>query len=134
MLLQRLALRAAVVCVLLSASPPARAFEGKVSFYGAEHGQARRKTACGEWFKPGGMTAAHWTLPCNTRLRVTDLATGRSVDVRVNDRGPRPDLHRALDLAEGPADRLGIRSRGVVLARIAVLGPGLGRLHLAERR
>ncbi len=137
MLLQRLALRAAVVCALLSAPSHARAFEGRVSFYGSEHGQARRNVACpgvGR-FNPAGMTAAHWTLPCGSRVRVLDLATGRSVDVIVTDRGPHPRLRRALDLAQGAAARLGILRRGVIRARLTVLGAGaLGRLHLASAR
>lgn len=59
MLLQRLALRAAVACALLSAIPPAHAFTGRVSWYGAEHGQAHRPTACGERFRPDAVLAAH---------------------------------------------------------------------------
>lgn len=140
MLLQRLALRAALACALL-APISARAFEGRVSWYGTEHGQTRNAVACSRRavgplagrFRPDGMTAAHWTLPCGTRVRVTDLATGRGVEVTVNDRGPHPRLRRALDLSRGAARRLGILSRGVIRARLTVLGPGLGRLHLAAR-
>lgn len=128
MILQRLALRAAVACALWSASPPAHAFEGKVSFYGAENGQARRHTACRVRFRPGAMTAAHPSLPCWTRVRVTDLATGRSVDVTVNDRGPAGWTGRVLDLAEGAADVLGMRRRGVIRARVEVLGRGPERI------
>jgi rare lipoprotein A len=140
MLLQRLALRAACVCALLSASPPAHAWEGRVSWYGSEHGQTKNDVACQRRsvgplagrFRPDGMTAAHWTLPCGTVVRVTDLATGRSVDVTVNDRGPHPRLHRTLDLARGAAQRLGIIPRGVIRARLIVLRtPGAGRLRVA---
>lgn len=127
--LQRTALRAALLCAL-SAPAPALAWEGKVSFYGSESGHL---TANGETFRPGGMTCAHWTLNFGTRLKVTDLATGRSVICRVNDRGPNPRLHRTVDLARGAARRLGILGRGVIRARIAILtAPGLGRLRLAE--
>lgn len=142
MLLQRHALRAALACALL-APVSAQAFEGRVSWYGAGHGQTKNAVACGRravgrlagLFRPDGMTAAHWTLPCGTRVRVTDLATGRNVEVTVNDRGPHPRLRRALDLSRGAARRLGILSRGVIRARLTVLGPGLGlgRLHLAAR-
>lgn len=143
MLLQRLALRAACACALLLASPPVRAWEGRVSWYGSEHGQARNAVACSRRtvghlagrFDPAGMTAAHWTLPCGTRVRVTDLATGHSVEVTVTDRGPHPRLHRALDLARGAAERLGIVGRGVIRARLTILStPGAGRLRLAEFR
>lgn len=141
MLLQRLALRAAVACALLLAPVHAHAWEGRVSWYGSEHGQTKNDVACSRRrvghlagrFRPEGMTAAHWTLPCGTRVRVTDLATGRSVDVTVNDRGPHPRLHRTLDLAEGAARRLGIIPRGVIRARLAILSaPGAAQVHLAR--
>ena len=141
MLLQRLALRAAVACALWFASSPAHAWEGRVSWYGSEHGQTRNAVACsyrtvGDLagpFKPGGMTAAHWTLPCGSRVRVTDLASGRSVNVTVTDRGPHPRLHRTLDLARGAAERLGIIHRGVIHARLSLLpGRATGRLHVAR--
>lgn len=61
----------------------AMAQEGGASFY--VHG---KRTANGERFNPRGMTAAHRSLPFNTRVRVTDKATGRSIVVRINDRGP----------------------------------------------
>lgn len=142
MLLQRLALRAALLCALV-APVPARAWEGRVSWYGSEHGQAARDVACGRRrvgalagrFNPAGMTAAHWTLSCGTRVRVTDLKTGRSVEVTVTDRGPHPRLHRTLDLAQGAAEQLGIIARGVIRARLAILRtPGTGRLRLAGIR
>ena len=119
MILQRLALRAALACVLLASVPAHADTIGRASFYGTESGT---RTANGERFNPGGMTAAHWTLPFGTRVRVTDVATGRSVVVRINDRGPHPRLHRAIDLAHGAARALGITSRGVVTVRLAVLG------------
>ena len=132
MLLQRLALRAAVACALLLAPAYAHAVEGRVSWYGSEYGQAKNNVACSRRtvgdlagvFRPQGMTAAHWTLPCGTRVRVTDLATGRSVEVTVNDRGPHPRLHRALDLAQGAAERLGIIHRGIIRARLDILPRG----------
>lgn len=63
---------------------------------------------------------------------MTDPTMGRSLDVAVRDRGPNPRLHRALDLSRGAARRLGILRRGVIRARLTVLGPGFGRLRLAE--
>jgi rare lipoprotein A len=142
MLLQRLALRAAVACALLLAPVHARAWEGRVSWYGTEHGQAKNDVACSRRkvgdlagrFRPEGMTAAHWTLPCGTRVRVTDLATDHSVEVTVNDRGPHPRLHRTLDLAQGAAEALGIIQRGVIRARLAIIGaPRPGHLSVAAR-
>ncbi|MGU3387305.1 septal ring lytic transglycosylase RlpA family protein [Methylobacterium sp. D53M] len=143
MILQRLALRAAIACALLLVPGHAQAWEGRVSWYGSEHGQTKNDVACGRQkvghlagrFRPEGMTAAHWTLPCGTRVRVTDIATGRSVEVTVNDRGPHPRLRRTLDLARGAAERLGIIGRGVIHARLAIIGhPVAGRLQFAASR
>lgn len=60
--------------------------EGQASYYGRE--LEGNRTASGERFAAEGFTAAHRTLPLGTRLRVTNLANGRSVIVRINDRGP----------------------------------------------
>jgi hypothetical protein len=87
------------------------------AIYGAAH--AGNRTASGERFDPDGMTAAHRSLPFGTRLRVTDPSTGRSVIVRVNDRGP---FHksRILDLSEAAARELGIVRRGRAVVEIAL--------------
>lgn len=118
MILQRLALRAAVACALLASTPACADGVGRASFYGYESG---RVTANGELFDPLGMTAAHWTMPFGARVRVTDVATGRSVVVRINDRGPHPRLHRLIDLSLGAARVLGITGRGVVAVRLTRL-------------
>lgn len=76
-----------------------------------------RRTASGERFDAGAMTAAHRTLPFGARVRVTDLATGRSVVVRINDRGPYI-RGRIIDLSAGAARRLGMGG----LARVRVEG------------
>jgi hypothetical protein len=68
----------------------------------------------------GGLTAAHKTLPFGTRVRVTDSKTGRSVTVRINDRGPF-NKGRVLDLSTSAAKALGITERGVVMVRADVL-------------
>jgi peptidoglycan lytic transglycosylase len=60
--------------------------QGEASYYG--HELAGNRTASGERFNPNALTAAHRSLPLGTRLRVTNVANGRSVIVRVNDRGP----------------------------------------------
>lgn len=90
---------------------------GMASYYGDAH--AGNRTASGERFNPSDMTAAHRTLPFGTKLRVTDPSTGRSVIVRVNDRGP---FHksRILDLSEAAARELGIVRRGRALVEIAL--------------
>jgi rare lipoprotein A len=89
--------------------------EGMASFYGkAHHG---KQTANGERFDMHAMTCAHRTARFGTRLRVTDLATGRSVVVRVNDRGPYAH-GRIVDLSYGAAKALGIVDRGVARVRV----------------
>jgi len=99
------------------AVPPARSLSGRISWYGPGfHG---RRTASGERFDRNEMTAAHKSLPFGTLVRVTDLATGRSVLVRVNDRGPYAH-GRILDLSEKAAHRLGIKGRGTASTRAEV--------------
>jgi len=78
------------------------------SYYGKGfHG---RKTANGEIFNKNGLTAAHKTLPFNTRLKITH--NGKSVIVRINDRGPFIK-GRSLDLSEGAAKQIGMFRKGV---------------------
>ena len=94
-------------------------FRGIASFYGYDF--SGNKTASGERFNPEGMTAAHRTLPFGTRVRVTNPRNGRSVIVRINDRGPFI-RGRVIDLSYGAARVLGIISRGIAPVRIQVLG------------
>jgi rare lipoprotein A len=77
--------------------------EGIASWYGAESG---RRTANDEPFPTGEATAAHRSLPFGSHVRVTDMATGRSVVVRVNDRGPFVP-GRIMDLSPAAARALG---------------------------
>lgn len=82
---------------------------GLASWYGP--GFQGRRTASGEQFNSREMTAAHRFLPFGTRLRVVNETNGRSVVVRVNDRGPFAH-RRIIDLAAGPAQALGLTSTG----------------------
>jgi len=91
---------------------------GFATWYGGH--RAWHRTASGERFEPANMTAAHRNLPLGTVVRVTDLATGRSVVVRVNDREP-PHGRRCIDLSEGAATALGIHHRGVAHVTITAL-------------
>ena len=91
------------------------------SFITASYYDSGYRTASGERFNPNGFTAAHRTLPFGTRLQVTNPRTGRSVVVRINDRGPFV-RGRSLDLARGAAFAIGMRGTGAV--RIALLGRG----------
>ena len=87
----------------------------RASFYSTGH-----RTASGERFNPNGYTAASRTLPFGTRLHVTNPTTGRSVIVRVNDRGPFV-RGRDLDLARGAAAALGILRQGTANLKVARL-------------
>lgn len=77
-------------------------------------------TANGERFEPDGLTAAHKTWAFNTRVRVTNTANGKSVTVRINDRGPFVD-GRCLDLARGAFVTIASIGAGVINARYEVL-------------
>ena len=92
--------------------------EGVVSWYGAQFHD--RKTASGERFDSGAFTMAHPKLPFGTMVRVTNLRNGRSVVVRVNDRGPFVGK-RIADLSQAAASEIGMMRRGVARARIEVL-------------
>jgi rare lipoprotein A (peptidoglycan hydrolase) len=92
---------------------------GMASYYGGRfHG---RRTASGARFDSSGMTAAHRSLPFGTRVRVTHVGSGRSVVVRINDRGPFVG-GRVIDLSSGAAGVLGMHGQGVARVRVSVLG------------
>jgi rare lipoprotein A len=89
--------------------------QGLASFY--TEGQ---QTASGERFDTHALTAAHPTLPFGTKLRVTNVATGRSVTVRVNDRGPYVP-GRVVDVSYSAANALGMVGRGTAKVRLDVV-------------
>lgn len=91
---------------------------GTASFYGAQF--AGRATASGVPFDPNAMTAAHRTLPFGTELEVTRIATGKSIVVKVNDRGPYAD-GRILDLSRAAAQRLGFVDEGVARVELRIV-------------
>lgn len=109
---------AAVAALAMLAGAPqaeAAAQTGKASYYKSGH-----RTASGERFDPHGYTAAHRTLPFGTRVLVTNLDTGISVIVRVNDRGPFIKS-RIIDVSYGAAKVLGITRTGVAKVKIVPL-------------
>jgi rare lipoprotein A len=122
-------MRAKILAALIfcAAVAPARAeslsaaHTAVASFYGYESGP---RTASGERFDPNAMTAAHRTLPFGTLVRVT--YQGRSVVVRINDRGPfvrkGGQFTRDIDLSEGAARRIGLPGVGPVT--MEVIGSG----------
>lgn len=78
---------------------------GNASYYGRAF--KGRRTASGERFNPQHLTAAHRSLPLGTTARVTNLETGKSVTVEINDRGPHK-RSRSIDLSRAAADRIGL--------------------------
>lgn len=92
---------------------------GRASWYGPGfHG---KRTANGERFNQNAMTAAHRTLPFGTKVKVTNLHNGRSVVVRINDRGPF-SRGRVIDLSKAAASVIGLFQSGTAPVRIQVLG------------
>jgi rare lipoprotein A len=120
-----LVLAACVPAPEVAAQPDAqmaRRQVGLASYYGPGfHGE---ETASGEIFDQRNMTAAHRTLPLGTVVRVTNLENGRSVVVRINDRGPYGRNFRKgtiIDLSKGAARRLRFIEDGLVRVRVDVL-------------
>ena len=97
------------------ATPTQAASQGVASFYTED-----QQTASGEKFDAHDLTAAHRTLPFGTRLRVTNVATGRSVTVRVNDRGPYIP-GRVVDVSGSAANELGIVESGIAKVKLDVV-------------
>jgi len=91
---------------------------GEASWYGP--GFDGNLTANGEIFNQHGISAAHPSLPFGTVVRVTNTNNGRSLNVRINDRGPFIG-HRILDLSRGAAQELGIVSSGVAYVEISIV-------------
>lgn len=88
---------------------------GEASYYGPRfHGQ---ETASGETFNQNELTAAHPSLPMGTRAEVTNLSNGKSVDVRINDRGPYVD-DRIIDLSKAAAETLGMKKDGTAQVKV----------------
>ena len=101
------------------AAPGGGGAVGVASYYAAKyHG---RTTASGETFDNGKLTAAHRTLPFGTTVRVTNLTNGRSVVVRVNDRGPFV-AGRIIDLSRAAAQRLDMIEAGLARVKVEPLG------------
>lgn len=92
--------------------------DGEASYYGAE--LAGNRTASGEIFDPRQLTAAHRTLPMGTKLRVTNKANGKSVIVRINDRGPFVKK-RIVDISRAAAEEISMVRAGKALVSLELL-------------
>jgi rare lipoprotein A len=112
--MKKFALAVAAAVLMFSVSAEAGVV-GMASYY-----KSGKRTANGEHFNPNGMTAAHRKLKFGTRLRVTNVRTGKSVVVRVNDRGPFV-RGRVIDLSLGAARVIGLTKTGVARISYTVL-------------
>jgi rare lipoprotein A len=122
---------AAPVVQLPNTSTVTPAQRGVASYYApAFHG---RRTANGERFDTQALTAAHNTLPFGTIVRVVNVANGRSVEVRVNDRGPFVG-GRVIDVSARAAEALGMVDAGIADVRIYVLRPAAFPALASARR
>jgi rare lipoprotein A len=101
---------------LSTAGPRGSSLHGIASYYWQP-----QKLASGGWFNPDAMTAAHKTLPFGTRVRVTHVASGRSVEVKINDRGPYI-AGRIIDLSRAAAGVIGMTKQGIAKVVVEVLG------------
>jgi rare lipoprotein A len=114
----RTALRVLSVVLLMGLSAPCSAQEGVASYYADSlHGNP---TASGEPYDKNALTAAHKTLPFGTRLMVTNLDNGKSVVVRINDRGPHVKS-RIIDVSGAAAKALDLVDSGLATVRIEPL-------------
>lgn len=97
---------------------PGDTLKGKASYYhDSLHG---RRTASGERYNRSAMTAAHKRLPLGSKVRVTNVKTGKSIKVKINDRGPFVK-GRIIDLSRKAATKLGIIKKGVVDVKVEIL-------------
>ncbi len=104
-----------------SRDPAAHELEGVASYYADEFNG--RRTANGELYDMNALTAAHRSLPFNTRVRVTNRRNGRSVIVRINDRGPFKD-DRVIDVSLAAAKQLGMIGHGTAGVDLEILEMG----------
>ena len=100
-------------------SAPKEAFVGKASYYSSKF--EGKKTAFGEVFRNQHFTAAHRTFAYNTLLELVNLENGKSVVVRVNDRGPWTK-RRMIDISQAAAHKLGMMSAGIGNVKVRVVG------------
>lgn len=102
------------------AADPGYDMLGYASWYGSESGNC---TANGEQFRAKWVTGAHVSLPLPSYVEVTALDSGRTILVRINDRGPFAGRGRVIDLSRGAAEQLGIRAQGHAAVRVRIVDP-----------
>lgn len=115
----------AIVIAVLGATAQAQVQTGKASFYADKF--EGTTTASGEKYRHNKLTAAHKTLPFGTKVRVTNLANDKSVEVVINDRGPYVE-GRIIDLSRAAAEALGFENYGLAEVKLEVTDPGDGKV------
>jgi rare lipoprotein A len=98
---------------------------GKASFYADKFEGIQ--TASGEKYRHKKLTGAHKTLPFGTKVRVTNLANEKTVEVTINDRGPYVE-GRVIDLSKAAAEELGFLNNGIADVKVEVIDPGDGKV------
>jgi peptidoglycan lytic transglycosylase len=104
---------------------------GEASWYGPD--QQGKETASGEAFNQQELTAAHPTLPLGTKAIVTNLETGKSVQVKINDRGPYVK-GRKIDLSRAAAKKIGVNKKGVAKVKIVATVPRKAEKRFVQKQ
>lgn len=112
------------VMLLIAVSLEAQIQEGKASYYADKF--EGKPTASGEKYKHSKLTAAHKTLPFGTVVKVTSVSNGKSVEVRINDRGPFVE-GRVIDLSRSAAEKIDLIHIGIADVKIEVVDAGDGK-------
>jgi rare lipoprotein A len=112
-----------IIC-LFSVAAFAQIQEGKASYYADKF--EGRPTASGEKYKHAKLTAAHKSLPFGTIVKVTNIKNGKSVEVRINDRGPYVD-GRVIDLSKSAAEKIDLIHAGIADVKIEIIDAGDGK-------
>jgi len=111
----------AVVFSLKEAGTTSVIIKGKASWYSQNDPGILLTTANMERFDDSGLTCAVWDLPFNTILKVTNLENGKSVLVRVNDRGPARRLNRTIDLTKAAFSRIADLNKGLADVSVEII-------------
>ena len=107
-----------LVAACLSANAAPHVQKGKAAFY--SHSFEGHKTACGGTYVATELTIAHRTLPCGTKVRITNLKNGKSVEATVTDRGPTSP-HRIVDVSHAIAEALDFVKQGTTTVEVQVV-------------
>lgn len=114
-----------IASVFLIAASFAQVQTGKASFYADKFEGI--PTASGEKYRHNKLTGAHKTLPFGTKVRITNLANDKTVEVTINDRGPYVE-GRIIDLSKAAAEQLGFTNYGLAEVKLEVIDPGDGKV------